>query len=199
MPRRKKTLNRPAVFLDRDGTLIPDMGYLSNPSHVKLYRGTAEALRLLRQAGFHLFVVTNQSGVARGYFPESTVKVVHRKLQALLRAEGAAVDTFFYCPHYETGKIKRYSRVCDCRKPKTGMVKQALKKCPVDLKHSYVVGDKIDDLQLARNAKVAQGILVRTGNGHMSEKRLKIAPLAKSIVVSDVLRAAQWILKNSKK
>lgn len=194
-----KTKKRPAVFLDRDGTLIPDIGYLSDPKHLKLYRGTAEALRLLRQAGFYLFVVTNQSGVARGYFPENTVKAVHKRLQQMLKAKGAEIDAFFYCPHYREGKIKRYVKVCDCRKPKPGMVKQALKKYPVDLKKSFVVGDKIDDLQLARNAKAGWGILVRTGNGRKSEKKLKAKPLAKSVVVSDVLRAARLILGEKQK
>jgi D-glycero-D-manno-heptose 1,7-bisphosphate phosphatase len=199
MKTKAKPGKRPAVFLDRDGTLIPDLGYLSEPSQVRLYAGTARALRLLREAGFFLFVVTNQSGVARGYFRESTVKAVHRKLQAILKNKGAAVDAFFYCPHYPGGKIKRYSKACDCRKPKTGMVKQALQKYKVDLRRSYVIGDKIDDLQLARNAKAAQGLLVRTGNGRMSEARLKTTPLAKTQVVPNLLRAAQWILRDSQK
>ncbi len=185
---------RPAVFLDRDGTLIPDLGYLSDPTKVRLYKGTAEALRLLRSAGFYLFAVTNQSGVARGYFPESTVKAVHRRLQTLLKLKGARIDAFFYCPHYPEGKVQRYAMACDCRKPKTGMVKQALRKYAVDLRKSYMVGDKMDDLQLAHNARMAQGILVRTGNGKMTAKRLKTGPLAKSGVVLDVLQAARLIL-----
>jgi D,D-heptose 1,7-bisphosphate phosphatase len=139
-------------------------------------------------------MVSNQSGVARGYFSEGAVKVVNRKLQSLLKAKGARVDAFFYCPHYPGGKIKPYAKVCDCRKPKAGMVKQALRKYSVDLKRSYVVGDKFDDLLLARNAKVAKGILVKTGYGKKSEKKLKNTPLAKSPVVSDVLKAARFIL-----
>ncbi len=194
-----KAGKKPAVFLDRDGTLMPDLGYLGDPKKVKLYKGTAEALKILRREGFYLFVVTNQSGVARGYFPESSVKAVHRKLQNLLKAKGARIDAFFYCPHYKEGKAKRYVKVCDCRKPKPGMVKQALRKYPVDLKHSYGVGDKVDDLQLARNAKLAKGFLVRTGNGRASEKKLKISPLAKSRVVSDLLQAAQFILEEKEK
>lgn len=188
---------KPAVFLDRDGTLIPDSGYLNRASQVKLYRGTAEALRLLRRAGYYVFVVTNQSGVARGYFSESAVKAVHRKLLALLRAKGAKVDAIFYCPHYPGGKVKTLAKVCDCRKPKTGMVKQALRKYPVDLKRSFAVGDKIDDLQLARNAKLAGGILVGTGKGRESQMEIKGTPLAKCKVVSNVLMAAKYILKSA--
>lgn len=194
-----KQRKKPAVFLDRDGTLMPDLGYLGDPARVKLYQGTAEALKLLRQAGFYLFVVTNQSGVARGYFPESSVKAVHRKLQSLLKAKGSRIDAFFYCPHYKEGEVKRYVKVCDCRKPKPGMVKQALRKYPVDLKRSYGVGDKIDDLKLARNAKLARGFLVRTGNGRKSERALKAAPLARSLVVSDLLKAARFILDKKQK
>lgn len=185
---------RPAVFLDRDGTLIPDMEYLAKPEHVSLYLGTVEALKLLRKSGFYLFVVTNQSGVARGYFSEETVKAVHRKLQSMLKAKGARLDAFYYCPHYPTGKIKKFAIVCDCRKPKIGMIQQALRKYPVDLKHSYVVGDKISELQLARNAGTSQGILVRTGSGRKSEKELEAKPIAKSAVVSDILKAAKYIL-----
>jgi len=186
---------RPAVFLDRDGTLMLDLGYLGDPAKVKLYKGTAEALKLLRRAGFYLFVVSNQSGVARGYFPESSVKAVNRRLQDLLKAKGARIDAFFYCPHYKEGSVKRYVKVCDCRKPKPGMVKQTLGKYPVDLRHSYMVGDKIDDLQLARNAKLAKGFLVRTGNGRKSEKKLKAHPVAGSRVVPGLLEAAHEILR----
>jgi D-glycero-D-manno-heptose 1,7-bisphosphate phosphatase len=194
MLKRKKITKRPAVFLDRDGTLIADAEYLSQPSQIKLFTNTAEALRLLRKAGFYLFVVSNQSGVARGYFPESMVRKVHQKLQQMLKARGARIDAFFYCPHYPGGKVKALSRVCDCRKPRIGMIKQALRKYPVDLKRSYVVGDKMDDLLLARKAKLAGGLLVRTGNGRKNEKKLKATPLPKSFVVSDILGAARWIL-----
>lgn len=189
-----KRSKRPAVFLDRDGTLIPDLGYLGDPAKVRLYQGVPEALLRLRRAGYYLFVVTNQSGVARGFFPESTVKAVHRKLQALLKSKGAPVDHFFYCPHYRVGKVERYIKVCDCRKPKAGMVRQAARKYPVDLQASYMVGDKIDDLLLARNAKLAGGILVKTGNGRKSAKKLKATPHAKAAPVSNLLGAARYIL-----
>jgi D-glycero-D-manno-heptose 1,7-bisphosphate phosphatase len=194
MLKRKKITKRPAVFLDRDGTLIADAEYLSQPSQIKLFSNTAEALKLLRKAGFYLFVVSNQSGVARGYFPESMVRKVHQKLQQMLKSKGARIDAFFYCPHYPAGKVKVLSRVCDCRKPRAGMIKQAARKYPIDLKRSYVVGDKMDDLLLARKAKLSGGLLVRTGNGRKNEKELKAAPLPKSFVVSDILSAAKWIL-----
>jgi D,D-heptose 1,7-bisphosphate phosphatase len=185
---------RPAVFLDRDGTLITDAGYLSEPSQIKLYPQTAGALKILRKGGFYLFVVTNQSGVARGYFSEAQVKKVHQRLQSMLKAQGTKIDAFFYCPHHPLGKVKSLSKRCDCRKPSTGMVKQALKRYAIDLKKSYVVGDKMDDLLLARNAKVATGVLVRTGNGRQSERELKKTRLKHSVVVSGMAQAAKWIL-----
>lgn len=170
---RVKPRKRPAVFFDRDGTLITDVGYLNHLSQVKLFSQVAEALKTLRKAGFYLFVVTNQSGVARGYFSEAQVKKVHQKLQQMLKAQGAKIDAFFYCPHHPQGKVKSLSRKCDCRKPSTGMVKQALRRYPIDLRQSYVVGDKLDDVLLARNAKMAAGLLVRTGNGRQSEQDVK--------------------------
>src|SRR5665213_3147379 len=149
---------------------------------MKLCAQTAGSLKNLRNAGFYLFVVTNQSGVARGYFSETRVKKVHQMLQRMLKAQGAKIDAFFYCPHYPQGKVKSLSKNCDCRKPSTGMVKQALKRYAIDLKKSYVVGDKLDDLLLARNAKVSAGVLVRTGNGRKSEQELKKLRLKNSVV-----------------
>jgi D-glycero-D-manno-heptose 1,7-bisphosphate phosphatase len=192
-----KKAKRPAVFLDRDGTIIADAEYLSRPSQIKLFSHSAVALKLLREAGFQLFVVSNQSGVARGYFPESMVRKVHQRLQQMLKAKGARIDAFFYCPHYPGGSVKAFARVCDCRKPAIGMIQQAARQYPVDLRRSYVVGDKMDDLFLARKAKLAGGLLVRTGNGRKSEKKLKAMPLPKSFVVSDILGAARWILNKS--
>ena len=193
----KKIKLRPAVFLDRDGTLIHDADFLSRPSQIKLFKGSVRALKLLRQAGFYLFIVSNQSGVARGYFPESSVREVHRHIQALLKSKGTRIDRFFYCPHYPQGKVKSLSRVCRCRKPSPGMVRDASKRYPVDLSRSYVVGDKMDDLLLAGRARLAGGILVRTGKGRQSEKQLKAHPLRYAVVTAGLLGAAKWILKNN--
>lgn len=191
----KKVRRKPAVFLDRDGTLIHDAGFLNRPSQVKLFPGTAPALKMLRKAGFYLLVVSNQSGVARGYFPESSVKIANRKIQSLLRTRGAWVDRFFYCPHYPGGQVKSLAVVCSCRKPKPGMVRQAARLFPIDLKRSYVVGDKMDDLLLTRKSRLAGGILVKTGKGKKSQKELAKRPVPKSVVVTDILAAARHILK----
>lgn len=195
LTKKLRKLLRPAVFLDRDGTLIRDAEYLSDPSQIHLFSNTPAALKLLKKAGYLLLVVSNQSGVARGYFPESMVGKVHRRLQAMLKAKGAGVDAFFYCPHYPTGPVKRYAKACVCRKPKTGMIRQALKKYPIDLKQSFVVGDKMDDMLLGQNAKVAGSVLVGTGKGKEHQKRLMMESLANTWVVSDILGAAKLILK----
>jgi D-glycero-D-manno-heptose 1,7-bisphosphate phosphatase len=195
----KKAEKRSAVFFDRDGTLIADAGYLNHPSQIKLFSQTAEALKSLRKAGFYLFVVTNQSGVARGYFSEAQVKNVHQNLRRMLKVKGAKIDAFFYCPHHPQGKVKSFSKKCDCRKPSPGMVKQALKRYSIDLKKSYVVGDKLDDILLAKNAKVAAGLLVRTGNGRKSELEFRKLKLKNSAVVSNLAQAAQWILSRKDK
>lgn len=188
---KKKIMQKPAVFLDRDGTLIHDVGYLNHHSQIRLFPQTVPALKLLRKAGYRLFVVTNQSGVARGLFPESSVRQTHRKLQSLLKARGARIDGFFYCPHHPGGKVKSLSRVCRCRKPAPGMVEQAVRKYPIDRKRSFVIGDKLDDLLLARRARLAGGILVRTGKGRKSEKELAGKGLRGSTVVPNILSAAR--------
>jgi D-glycero-D-manno-heptose 1,7-bisphosphate phosphatase len=185
---------KPAIFLDRDGTLIHDEDYLSDPKKVKYFSGAAEALRTLKKAGYLLVVVTNQSGVARGYYPESAVKRIHRKMKRDLSKRGAAPDAFFYCPHYPGGKVKSLSRSCACRKPKTGMVQQAQRVLPIDLKRSFMVGDKRDDMLLSVNARLAGGLLVRTGKGKMSEKELKKKNIPKTWVVSNLRQAVKKIL-----
>lgn len=187
----------PAVFLDRDGTLMSDLGYLSDPRKVRLYSGTAKALRLLRSKGFRLFVVTNQSGVARGFFSLKSVRKTNNRFMDLLGKRGGRLDGIFYCPHYPGGQVKSFSRTCSCRKPAPGMVRQACRKFPLDLNKSYMVGDKLDDLRLAKRAGLAGGFLVRTGNGRKSEKELGRAGLGKTVVVKDILSAARWIIRKT--
>ncbi|MGH7739072.1 MAG: D-glycero-alpha-D-manno-heptose-1,7-bisphosphate 7-phosphatase [bacterium] len=189
---------RPAVFLDRDGTLIQDVDYLSDPGQIRIYRGVPQALKSLKKAGYFLFVVTNQSGVARGYFSEAVVKRVHRVLRAKLKARGAAVDGFYYCPHYPGAPLKAYAKNCSCRKPKPGLVRQVSRDFAVDLKNSYMIGDKLDDLGLAKAARLAGGLLVRTGKGRRAERELKKLK-SKVPVVRNLAQAAKVILSKKVK
>ena len=153
---------RPAVFLDRDGTLIEEHGYLDRLELIAPFPYAAPALRRLREAGYALVLVTNQAGVARGYFDEAFVKEAHRHLAALLAREDLALDGYYYCPHHPEGVIAEYRRICRCRKPGPGMVEQAAADLGLDVARSFVIGDKWLDVELARNAG-ARGILVRTG------------------------------------
>lgn len=155
--------HRPAVFFDRDGTLIVDADYLSDPDGVTLIPGAPESIRAARDAGWFTVVVTNQSGIGRGLYSESDYRAVDRRFQALLAAEGATLDAVLHCPHHPS-----FTGVCDCRKPAPGMLLEAARRLGIDLARSVVVGDKRSDLE-AGLAVGAAPILVRTGYGAATE------------------------------
>ena len=183
---------RPAVFLDRDGTLIEDVGYLDTLDRVAFFPWTVDTIRALNRAGLAVVVVTNQSGIARGLFTEAFVEETHRHLTARLEAGGARVDAYYYCPHHPRGTVDAYSRRCDCRKPGRGLVDRAARELGLDLARSFVVGDKWLDVQLGR-AVGARAILVRTGTGAVEETRPP-GSLTADAVVDNLAAAASWIL-----
>jgi D-glycero-D-manno-heptose 1,7-bisphosphate phosphatase len=183
---------RAAVFLDRDGTIIEDVGYLDAIERMALFPWSADAIRALNRAGFAVVVVTNQSGVARRYFTDAFVEETHRALDQRLAAGGARVDAYYYCPHHPDGTVAEYRRQCDCRKPARGLVDRAARELGLDATRSFVVGDTWRDVGLAR-AVGAQGILVRTGAGAVEETRPPDG-LAADIVVDNLAAAASWIL-----
>lgn len=152
------------VFLDRDGTLNEEVHYLHRKKDLKLYDGVAEALRMLKGHGYKLVVVTNQAGVARGYYSEADVKALHRYMNELLEPQGAGIDAFFYCPHHPEHGIGIYKKECRCRKPGTGMFEMAEQKFPVDKSGSWMVGDKLIDVEAGRNYGI-RTVLVGTGYG----------------------------------
>ena len=154
------------VFLDRDGTMNVEVNYLHRPEDLVLIPGCAEAVRLLNEAGYRVIVVTNQAGVARGYYKEEDVDILHAYLNGLLKKEGAHVDAFYYCPHHPEHGIGEYKRKCHCRKPGTGMFEQAEGDMPdgIDKEKSFMIGDKLLDTEAGRNFGVT-GILVGTGYG----------------------------------
>lgn len=179
-----------AVFMDRDGTINEEVGYLSRVEELKLIPGAAQAIRLLNEEGIKTVVVTNQSGVARGFFSEECVRIINSSLNDMLRREGALIDRFYYCPHHPTAGNEPYKRVCDCRKPEPGMLLQAARELDIDLAASYVVGDMLKDLEAGRRVG-AKGILVRTGYGNnvvVTDKPVYIA--------EDLLDAVKWILND---
>ncbi len=148
---------KPCLFIDRDGTLIEERNYLSDPEQVALIPGAAEAVRRAREAGWLVVVLTNQSGVGRGYFTLEDVAGVNRRVEEMLAQEGAGLDGIFVCPHSP-------EEDCPCRKPRPGLVEAAARQLPADLRRSWMVGDKPADLELARNAGL-RGALVLTGYG----------------------------------
>lgn len=159
-----------AVFLDRDGTLNDDPGYIDRPEKIVLFPSAANAIRRLNEAGRKVVVVTNQSGVGRGLFEETTLHGIHAHLVRLVEAAGGAIDAIYYCPHYPIGGETEshgespYRRDCDCRKPKPGMLLRAARDLNLDLESSVVIGDRYLDIEMA-HAVGARGILVLTGYG----------------------------------
>jgi len=184
-------VKRPVVFLDRDGTVNEEVGYLNHLSRLRLIPGAALAIRLLREAGFAVVILTNQSGPARGYFPETLVQEVHAELRRRLAAEGAELDGIYTCLHHpEAG--------CPCRKPRPGLALQAARELGLDLSQAFVVGDRWVDLALARNLG-ARAVLVLTGYGKGElEYVLPRLGLEPDLVAEDLLAAARLILNSSK-
>jgi D-glycero-D-manno-heptose 1,7-bisphosphate phosphatase len=181
---------RPAVFLDRDGTIADEVGYLNHLSRFRMFPFAAAVVRRLNEAGLSVVVITNQSGVGRGYFPESLVHEVHDQMAQQLAAAGARVDAVYYCPHTSADN-------CSCRKPKTGMLDRAAREHMIELKRSFVVGDRHGDVELARNVG-ARSILVRTGYGE-GELAWHAAKWARQpdFVAQDLVDAADWILRQT--
>jgi D-glycero-D-manno-heptose 1,7-bisphosphate phosphatase len=155
-------VRRPAVFLDRDGTLVEEVAYLHDPGRLALLPGVA-ALAGLAAAGYALVVVTNQAGVARGYYDEAAVELVHRRLGELLAGAGVRLDAILYCPHHPEGTVARHARACRCRKPAPGMLEAAAEQLDLDLPASYLIGNHPTDVGAAVAAGVT-ALYVRTGH-----------------------------------
>ncbi|MBN2541765.1 HAD family hydrolase [bacterium] len=180
------------VFIDRDGTLIVEKDFLQNPDDVEFIDGSIEAVKLFNDMGFKVIIVSNQSGVARGYFTENEVQIVNMRVQEIVEKEGAHIDDMYYCPHHPDGVVPEYSLHCDCRKPKPGMVYKAVENHDIDLETSYVIGDKESDVLLGKLAGVT-AIRVRTGYG----KDLGSSGILTRAdhVAENLLEAAKWIKK----
>ena len=181
-----------AVFLDRDGTLIEEAGYLDRLERMVFFPYTVDAVRSLNRAGFAVVVVTNQAGIARGIVREPFVAEAHRAISETLAAGGARVDGYYYCPHYRTGVVTEYVQECDCRKPKPGMLRRAAADLDLDLARSFVVGDRWHDVGVA-GAVGARAVLVRTGLGRREEASPDPDVTAHA-VVDTLADAVAWIL-----
>src|SRR6476659_2750910 len=186
---------RRAVFIDRDGTLIEESGYLDRLERLVFFPFSVDAVRVLNRAGFAIVVVTNQAGIARGIVTEAFVEEAHRHIAARLEAGGAAIDGFYFCPHYPTGTVEKYRTTCDCRKPRPGLLRDAARDLNLDLARSFVVGDRWHDLA-AGQAVGARGVLVRTGLGHRDEAAPEPGS-APAAIVDNLMDAAAWILQQA--
>ena len=187
--------SRRAIFLDRDGTLCEEVGYVNHVGRVRLLPRSAEAIRLANAARFQTVVVTNQAGVARGYFDESLVHDVHDAVRAMLAERGARLDAIYYCPHHPEVGAEAYRRDCDCRKPKPGLLLRARDEMGIDLASSYMVGDSVRDLGAGRAAG-ATTVLVLTGYGRGEwEHQAHRWAAPPDHVAEDLLDAMRWILQ----
>ncbi len=187
----------PAVFLDRDGTLIEEAGYLDSLDRIAPFPWTADALRLLARGGFRLVVITNQGGIARGLFDEPFVRQAHDALQARLVRAGAGIDGYYFCPHHPGGEVPALAIACDCRKPEPGLVRAAATDLGIDLARSWMIGDRWADVALAARAGLAGGILVRTGYGRSAEAR-PVSGVTASLVAEDLMEATAWLLRHAR-
>jgi len=185
---------RPAVFMDRDGTLSHEVGYVNHVSRFRLYPWAVDAVRLANRSGFLAVVVTNQAGVARGYFPEAVIHEVHASLTASMAAGDARLDGVYFCPHHPSAGEPPYRRDCDCRKPKPGLVERAVADLDIDLPRSFVIGDRLGDLELAWRVG-ARGVLVKSGYG-LGELTYHAPswPRQPDLVADNVLEAVERIV-----
>jgi D-glycero-D-manno-heptose 1,7-bisphosphate phosphatase len=181
------------VFLDRDGTMIHEVGYLDRREDVRWFPWTVDAIRLLNRAEYLVCVVTNQGGIALGLFDEPFVNALHAEMEAELRANGAVVDGWFLCPHHPRGVITEGAAPCECRKPGRGMIDAACARFDIDLSQSWVVGDRDVDVQMA-SAVGARGILVRTGHGERDLRHHSAALPEGTTIAMDLIDAVTTIL-----
>jgi D-glycero-D-manno-heptose 1,7-bisphosphate phosphatase len=183
-----------AVFFDRDGTINEEVGYIKDLSNLKLIKNAANSIRKIKEKGFLAILITNQSGPARGFYNEEWVKTLNNKLQELLLNEGTKLDKMYYCPHLPDGIVPKYSIECECRKPNIGLFLKAKEEFNIDLKSSYMIGDKATDVEAGHNAGT-KSILLKTGYGKdVLNGKYQFLPSA-DYVANDINDAIDWILK----
>jgi D-glycero-D-manno-heptose 1,7-bisphosphate phosphatase len=180
--------------MDRDGTISEEVGYVNHPSRYRVFPYSAEAVRLLNEAGWLAILVTNQAGVARGYFTEDVIGAVHAVLKEELERQGARLDAIYYCAHHPTVGEAPYRFACDCRKPRPGLIEQAAREFEIDLAESWMVGDRYSDVELARNAHLRSAfVLSGYGRGEWEYQRAAW-PHEPDMVAEDLLAAVRKIV-----
>ena len=183
----------PAVFLDRDGTMLEDVGYLDRLDRLALFPYTIDSIRLLNRGGFKVVVVTSQAGVANGMVTEAFVHEAHEFIGRRVEEAGGRIDGFYYCPHLPTAVVPEYRTDCDCRKPKPGMIIDAARDLSLDIARSVTVGDRWRDIEMGLAAGT-KGVLVETGYGK-SEAARRPSHIEPVPVVANLIEAVSWILR----
>lgn len=184
-----------AVFLDKDGTIIKDIPYNSDPQHIKFLPGVIDSLQRLQQKDYSLFIITNQSGIARGLFSEKSFKEFISHINMVFRSHHLKITDFYYCPHFISGKVKEYVKDCDCRKPKPGLLKRAAVEYQIDLSNSWMIGDILDDIE-AGNKAGCKTVLINNGNETVWHINSERTPVYMTKNFSD---AAGYILSKNNK
>lgn len=187
-----------AVFLDRDGTICEEVGYLHSIQQMRLIPRSAEAIRLLNEQGFKVVVVTNQSGIARGLIPEHSLIDIHGEMIRQLKEEGASIDAIYYCPHHPVEGSPPYLQECHCRKPATGLLEQAASDLDLDFSSSYMVGDHFSDVECGKKIGT-RGILLLTGHGTQAMAGQNEWPFQPDYIAADLYAAVLWIMEQEKK
>jgi D-glycero-D-manno-heptose 1,7-bisphosphate phosphatase len=188
-------MSRPAVFLDRDGTLIEERGFIDRLDMVTMYPWTGDALRLLKRAGFAAVVVTNQSAIARGMIDETFLHEVHLTIDAHITAAGGAIDRYYYCPHLPNASVEKYRQTCRCRKPGPGLIEQACRDLDLDPARSVTIGDRWRDIG-AGFAAGTRTVLVRSGHG-AHEVKVPSDGVRADVILNNLMEAVGWILRTS--
>ncbi|HKC64104.1 MAG TPA: HAD family hydrolase [Pyrinomonadaceae bacterium] len=190
-------MKRRACFIDRDGTISEEVGYVNHPTRYRVFSYSAEAVRILNEAGWLAILITNQAGVARGYFTEDLIAAVHDVLKLELEAKGAHLDAIYYCAHHPSVGELPYRFDCDCRKPKPGLILRAASEFDIDLQQSWMIGDRYSDIELARNAGTRSAfVLSGYGRGEWEYQRAawKYQP---DLVAEDLLEAVEKIVMST--
>jgi len=181
-----------AIFLDRDGVIIEDAGYVGEIERVKFIPGTGKAIRLLNDNDFKVIIITNQAGVARGYFSEEAVEEINTYVQGMLAKEGALIDKIYYCPHHKEGVIEEYRKDCYFRKPSPGMIEEAVRDFHIDLRRSFLIGDKSNDIEAGRRAG-CKTILLNVKN---TEDNTGGTEVVSDHTAPDLYEAVRWLVRH---
>ena len=190
-------MKKPAVFIDRDGTISEEVGYVNHPTRFRLYPYSGDAIKNLNDNNWLAIVVTNQAGVARGYFSEDVILSVHEQLEKQLATQNARLDAIYYCAHHPTVGEPPYRLDCDCRKPKAGLINRATTDFEIDLSNSWMVGDRYSDLELANNAGLRSAFVLSgygRGEWEFQRSQWKLQP---DLVSENLFEAVKSILKLS--